>query len=121
MADGNFKSNIDALIGGMEGYLNTKTVVGEAVTVGNTIIIPLADVTFGVGAGVFEGSEKNRGGGGMGAKINPSAMLVITDGNARIVSVKDEGGLFEKILDMAPGIISKFTKKDSKGDIDFED
>lgn len=111
MADSNFKSNIDALMGGMESYLNTKTVVGQAVTVGDTTILPLADVSFGVGAGVFEGNEKNRGGGAMGAKINPTAMLIITDGNARIVSVKDDPSLFEKIIDMAPGIISKFTKK----------
>ncbi len=115
MAENNFKSNIDALMKGMEGYLNTKTVVGEAVHVGNNILLPLADVSFGVGAGAFEGNEKNRGGGAMGAKITPTAILVINDGGAHIVSVKDKPGAFERILEMAPGIISKFTGKEEPG------
>ena len=112
MAENNFKSNIDALMKGMEGYLNTKTVVGEAMHVGNSILLPLADVSFGVGAGAFEGNEKNRGGGAMGAKITPTAILVINDTGAHIVSVKDKPGTFERILEMAPGIISKFTGKE---------
>ena len=114
MAETTFKSNIDALIKGMEGYLNTKTVVGEAVKVGNSILLPLADVSFGVAAGAFEGDEKNRGGGGLGAKISPTAILVIDEGGARIVSVKDKPGAFERILEMAPGIINKFTGKEEK-------
>ena len=114
MADNTFKSNIDALIKGMEGYLNTKTVVGEPVQIGSTILLPLADVSFGVGAGAFEGDEKNRGGGGLGAKISPTAILVLDDSGARIVSVKDKPGTFERILEMAPGIINKFTGKEEK-------
>ncbi len=115
MADNNsFKNNIDALIGGMEGYLNTKTVVGDAIKVGDSYLLPIADVSFGLGAGVFGNDDKAKGGGGVGAKITPTAMLVVTDGNPRILSLKDNPGLLEKIIEIAPGIISKFTKKDTK-------
>lgn len=116
MADNNskFKTNIDALIGGMEGYLSTKTVVGEPVHVGENIIVPLADVSFGVGAGAFEGDSKNRGGGGMGAKITPSAMLLINGDGAKILSLKENPSMLEKLMEAVPGLISKFTKKGEK-------
>lgn len=110
----NFKDNIEALVNGMENYLNTKTVVGEAISVGDNILLPLADVSFGVGVGTFGSADKNNGCGGMGAKITPTAVLVVNSDSARVLSLKDNPGLIEKIIDIAPGIISKFTKKDSK-------
>lgn len=111
MAENNFKANIEALIGGMEGYLNTKTVVGEAINIGENILLPLADVSFGVGAGAFEGKTNNTGGGGMGAKISPAAVLVVNENGARILNINDNPGLVERVLEMAPGIISKVTNK----------
>ena len=49
-------------------FLTTKTVVGDAVKFDDgTIILPLVDVSFGVGAGAFAGDKKNNAGGGMGA------------------------------------------------------
>ena len=115
MADNNFKTNIESLLNGMEGFLNTKTVVGEAMTVGDNILLPLADVSFGVGAGAFEGKEKNRGGGGMGAKITPSAVLVINETGTRVISVKSPGTV-AKLVEMAPDIINKFKHRNDKGD-----
>ena len=110
-----FKANIDALMDGLKGFLSTKTVVGEPMDVNGTIIIPLADVSFGMAAGAADGDNTNRVGGGMGAKITPSAMLVINENGSRMISVKDDSGIFGKILDMAPDIIAKFTKK-NEGD-----
>lgn len=116
MADNTFKNNIEALVGGISDYLNTKTVVGEAINVGDNIILPLADISFGLGAGTFGPADKNNGGGGMGAKITPSAVLVVNADSARVLSLKENPGIFEKIVEIAPGIISKFAKKDSKAD-----
>ncbi len=76
MAD-NFQNTVESLFKGMENFVSTKTVVGEAVTVGDTIIIPLVDVTFGVAASAKSEEKKDNGGGGMGGKISPSAVLVI--------------------------------------------
>lgn len=114
----NFKDNIEALVNGMENYLNTKTVVGDAISVDGNILLPLADVSFGVGVGTFGSADKNNGGGGMGAKITPSAVLVVNSDSARVLSLKENPGLIEKIIEIAPGIISKFMKKDSKEEKD---
>ena len=50
MADNNFDSTVASLFKGMDAFISAKTVVGEAVTVNDTIILPLVDVSFGVGA-----------------------------------------------------------------------
>ena len=71
-----FDTTVESLFKGMDSFITTKTVVGDAVTIGDTIILPLVDVSFGVGAGAFAGDKKQNAGGGMGAKISPSAILV---------------------------------------------
>ena len=53
MADNQFASTIGALFQGMDEFVTTKTVVGEPVTVGDAIILPLVDVTCGMAAGAF--------------------------------------------------------------------
>ena len=51
MADSNFKGTVEALFSGMDGVITSKTVVGDAIHIGETIILPLVDVSFAVGAG----------------------------------------------------------------------
>ena len=46
-----FDNTVESLFKGMESFITSKTVVGDAITVGDTIILPLIDVSFGVGAG----------------------------------------------------------------------
>lgn len=116
MADNGFNSTVQSLFKGLEGFLTTKTVVGDAVKFDDgTIILPLVDVTFGAGAGAFSGNlsekgkngTKNNAGGGMGGKIQPSAILVIKDGETKLVNVKNQDGM-TKILDMIPEFIDKY-------------
>ena len=107
-----FDSTVESLFKGMENFITTKTVVGDAITVDGTIILPLVDVSFGVGAGAAYGDKKNNGGGGMGSKMSPSAVLIIKNGEPKLVNIKEQDGI-TKILDMVPGIIDKFKKKES--------
>ena len=122
MADNLFKTNISSLMESMDGFLNTKTVVGDAVKVGSNIIIPLADISFGAGSGVFQDTGKARQGGGMGAKISPSAVLVINEGGTKMISVKNSDAV-SKIIDMLPDVVSKiFKKKDQPSETaDFDE
>jgi uncharacterized spore protein YtfJ len=92
----------------MDNFITTKTVVGDAVHIGDTIILPLVDVSFGVAAGAFSQEKKDNGAGGMGGKINPSAVLVIQNGVTKLVNVKNQNS-FNKILDLVPDIMNKFT------------
>lgn len=115
MAENNFNTTIESLFKGMDSFITTKTVVGEAVHIGDTILLPLVDVSFGVAAGAFSQEKKNNGGGGMGGKITPSAVLVIQDGNTKLVNIKNQDGI-TKILDMVPDFVEKVSDKFSKKD-----
>ena len=75
---------------GMNTKLGSKTVVGEATKVGDTIILPLVDVSFGVGAGASDGDKKNSAAGGFAAKMSPSAVLVIKNGQTKLVNIKNQ-------------------------------
>ena len=114
MADNNFKVTVEALFHGMDGVVSSKTVVGEAIHINDTIILPLVDVSFAVGAGAFNAEKKERGAGGIGGKMTPCAVLVIQNGHTRLVNIKNQDTI-TKILDMVPDVIDKFTgDKDEK-------
>ncbi|MGN1146816.1 MAG: GerW family sporulation protein [Lachnospiraceae bacterium] len=113
MAENQFSGVVDALLKGMDTVLSTKTVVGEATQIGDTIILPLVDVSFGVGAGAGLNDEKKSqsGAGGLGGKMTPSAVLVIgKNGSTKLVNIKNQDTV-TKILDMLPDLVDKFTTK----------
>ena len=112
MSDNSFNNTVESLFKGMDNFITTKTVIGDAVRFEDgTIVLPLVDVSFGVAAGAFsdDSAKKNNGGGGMGGKIQPSAVLVIKDGTSRLVNVKNQDGI-TKLLDMVPEFVEKFSK-----------
>ena len=124
MADNDFRSTCETLFRGMDGFISSKTVVGEAIELKDgTVILPLMDVSFGVGAGAMEG-KNNNGGGGIGGKMSPSALLIISNGTTRLVSVKNQDTV-NKIIDMVPDFINKFNatisrKKEDQEPVVFE-
>ena len=113
-----FNETVASLFKGMDSFLSAKTVVGEAVHVNDSIILPLVDVSFGVGAGAFAGDKKNNAGGGMGGKMSPSAVLVIQNGATKLVNIKNQDTV-TKILDMVPDVVDRITGK--FGDVKMDD
>ena len=105
-----FHNVVESLMKGMDSVLSTKTVVGEPTQIGDTIILPLVDVSFGVGAGAGLNADKktNRGAGGLGGKMTPSAVLVIKNGSIKLVNIKNQDTM-TKLLDMVPDLIEKIT------------
>ena len=109
------KDNLQDLFSKMEDYVSTKTVVGEPVHIGDVILIPLVDVSFGIGTAMVAGTEENEGkkggkdggGGALGAKMTPSSVVVISNGTVQLVNIKNQESV-NKVLDMIPGILSKF-------------
>lgn len=119
------KNNLEVLLEQLENFLTTKTVVGEPIHIDNTILVPLVDVSFGVGAGAaaipnkVSKSKNNEtssdgitdtGGGGLGAKITPSAVLVIQNGTTQLINIKKQDSV-SKLIDMVPGLVSKVSSE----------
>jgi uncharacterized spore protein YtfJ len=123
---GNLNANFDTLFGKMESFVSSKTVVGEPLNIGGMTIVPLVDVTFGVGAGSTDRSadkdKKESGAGGLGAKISPTAVIVIYEsGELQLVNIKNQSAV-NKLIDMVPGITSKLNFGSKKKDDEhFED
>ena len=115
MADSNnnFKSTVEALFKGMDAVVSSKTVVGDAIHINDTIILPLVDVSFGIGAGSFSADKKEKGMGGIGGRMSPSAVIVIQGGKTKLVNVKNQDTI-TKILDMVPDVVDRFTGKDER-------
>jgi len=127
------KDNLQELFSKLEEYVSTKTVVGEPVHIGDVILIPLVDVSLGMGTAMVANTEedagkkggKDGGGGALGAKMTPSAVVVINGGTVQLVNIKNQESV-NKILDMVPGILSKlnlgnlFKKKDEEPEIVIE-
>lgn len=110
MSDNHFNVTVESLFKGMDSFMSTKTVVGEPVRINDSIILPLVDVSFGVGAGAWNKDRKDSAAGGIGGKLSPSAVLVIKNGTVRIVPV-NPGDPVSKIIDMAPDLINRFMGK----------
>lgn len=120
MAENNtFNQTVESLFKGMDSFITTKTVVGDAIHIGDTIILPLVDVSFGVAAGALTQEKKNNGAGGMGGKITPSAVLVIQNGTTKLVNIKNQDGI-TKVLDMVPDFVNRFTSKKEENNISDE-
>lgn len=115
MADSNnnFKSTVEALFKGIDAVVSSKTVVGDAIHINDTIILPLVDVSFGIGAGSSSADKKEKGMGGIGGKMSPSAVIVIQGGKTKLVNVKNQDTI-TKILDMVPDVVDRFTGKDER-------
>ena len=112
MSDNNFNNIVQSMLKGMDGFLSTKTVVGEPVTISDTIIVPFVDVSFGMGAGNVAKEKEDGGAGGMNGKMTPSAVLIISNGTTRLVSIKNQDS-FSKIIDMVPDIVNKVAAKNN--------
>ena len=108
MANTNIDGTISTLFHGMDGFVSSKSVVGDPIKVGDTIIIPLLDVNFGMAAGAFNKQTGNNAAGGIGAKLSPAAVLVISNGKTRLVNIKNQDAI-SKIIDMAPEIVDRIT------------
>ncbi|MCR4442708.1 MAG: spore germination protein GerW family protein [Peptococcaceae bacterium] len=106
-----YKENLETLFEKLERFFRTETVVGKPLTVGDVTLVPIIEVTFGLGTGGgsgkdSKGNDGTGGGAGVGGKIAPNSVLVIKGDEVTLMALKDKGSL-ERIIDMVPEIISK--------------
>ena len=110
------KNNLEQIFESFKEIIKVETVVGQAVHIGDAILIPFVDVTFGFGSGGVNGKTENgrsSAGSGGGAKMEPAAILVIKGDRVEMFSIKKDGyqaSAFEKLIAMAPEIIDKMKK-----------
>jgi len=100
-------------IGEIERMLNTKTVVGDPISVEGNTLIPLVSVGFGFGVGAGEGTDPKKGAGsgggtGGGGGVKPVALVIVNKDGVRVEPVKGTAAsLVEKVAEVA----SKFAPR----------
>ncbi len=94
----------------LEKFLNTKTVVGEPIVIGDVTLVPVQTVSFGYGSGGGEGGdEKSKGvggGGGAGANLRPIAIVAVKGTDVQVYTLGKKG-LVDNIAAMIPEALSK--------------
>ncbi|MFW6282127.1 MAG: GerW family sporulation protein [bacterium] len=109
---------LENLYGKLEKFLKTETIIGEPIEAGDVNLIPVISASFGMGGGLGlseNGSDKDEGGGGgLGARITPTAILVIQENDVKLVTLEGKGSL-DKLVDMVPELMDK--AKDIKQDL----
>ena len=118
-----FDSLFGKAVGEVERMLNTKTVVGEPITVDGNTLIPLVSVGFGFGVGGGEGTDPKKGAGigggtGAGGGVKPVAVVVINKDGVRVESTGRNIGRFD-IEHQCPMDDFRITKKLEKALIDL--
>lgn len=114
------KGIVYSMMEGVGTALASRTVVGEPVTVGDTTIIPLSDITIGCGAGADNADKKDMGLGGFSAKLSPNAVLIIRGGNVRVVNIKTQDAI-SKLVDLIPDVVERFAAGREEADVMGED
>ncbi len=115
----NMKPAIDIMFERFERFLKEKTVIGEPIQMGNITMIPAVTVTFGMGNGGGDGTDpkgSNNGsgsGGGFGARITPTAMIVVKGDDVQILPIS-KGHAFDKLVAMVPELMEKIDMKVKK-------
>ena len=105
---------VEMLFEKLKDFITSKTVVGEEIKVGKLTLIPIIEVTFGMGSGTGGKDQEGSGGGiGMGVKARPSAFIVIKDEEVELLSLHKPGSL-EKLIEKFPEIMEKFPRKPGK-------
>ena len=116
MDNSNIKNNLEQIFESFREMIKVETVFGQAVHIGDAILVPFVDVTFGFGSGGLNGKTDNGSnsiGSGGGARLEPAAILVIKGDRVEMFSIKKGGyqaSAFEKLIAMAPEIIDKMKK-----------
>jgi len=98
-------------MGEIERVLNTKTVVGEPITIEGNTLIPLVSVGFGFGAGggiskmkAGKAEEGTGGGTGGGGGVKPIALIIINKDGVRLEPLK---GAASSVVEKVAEAISK--------------
>ena len=119
----NFQASVRELLSGLDGFVSTRSVVGEPIRMGEATLIPLMDIQIGVGAGSYGGKSAGSA-GGLGATIKPSSMLLLQDGKVKLIRITNEETVM-KVIDAIPEVIDRvkgaFMKTDKKVDEKVEE
>lgn len=113
LSESKIKDTITSIFNGVETLVDTKKVIGEPYTVGETTIIPFIETSVGLGVGDL---KNNKEAAGAGCKVKPIACLIIQDGFTKLINIENQDAI-TKALDMIPDLVDKLLHKNKNSEI----
>ena len=102
----------------IERVLNSKTVIGDPITVEGASIIPLVSIGFGFGAGGASRKPTNEtedvaGGTGAGGGVKPVAVVIVSKDGVKLQSLSDGStfSIIEKVVDTVGKTVASRSEK----------
>ena len=110
------KNVMESMYKKLDEFLKTETVIGEPIDLGEVKLVPIITASFGLGGGMGEEGKSNAsgGGGGVGCRISPDAILVVKGDNVEMLPVKSKS--MQKLFEQVPEIISKISGNKEKNE-----
>lgn len=115
------QSKVERVIGklteNLKGLIDTKMIVGERVTVGDVVVLPISKLAVGFVSGGGEYDKKSEteknipfaGGSGAGYSVSPVGFIVIQNGNVKMIKVAPNE-LANKIIEIVPEVVDAINK-----------
>lgn len=113
MAEKFTESLMDKTIEKIKSMVNTDTVIGAPITVGDVTLIPVSKVTYGFAAGGSDlpsktaGAELFGGGGGAGITIAPVAFLSVCGAQVKLLPISQPYTTLDRVVEMVPEAVDK--------------
>lgn len=108
---------MDATMDKIRTMVEANTVIGTPITTADgSTAIPLSRISYGFACGGNDTSESPAkpgiwGGSGAGIKVEPMGVLMIREGNARLVGIQPPAfTTADRLLDMVPDVLDRVEK-----------
>ena len=107
-------------IGKIREMVDANTVVGEAIIAGDITMIPISNISIGLGSGGVDVAGKSpksgdgnvlSGGIGAGIKITPVAFLVVKGDTVKMLPMaQPANGPLGRVVEMVPDLVEKVSE-----------
>lgn len=126
MGENHIKQLMDTTMEKVRAMVDADTIIGEPIMVGDTTILPVSKVSFGLASGGSDFGGKGNtpmfgGGGGAGVSITPVAFLAVKDGDVKMLQIYSDESSANKAIGILPDLFEKISglfKKKEEIDID---
>lgn len=112
MAEQKIESIMNVTLENLKALVDSNTIIGTPITVGEVTLIPISKISFGLATGGSDFPSKNTtsmfgGGGGAGVTVTPIAFISVCGNNVKLMQVNAELSSVDKLIEQGPEIIQK--------------
>ena len=104
----------------IRAMVDANTLIGTPIQAGETMLIPVSRLSFGIASGGSDFVTKNQkpeqensfgGGSGAGAKLEPVAFLIIHGESVKLLPVfPASGNTVDRVIEAVPEVVDKVTE-----------